>query len=104
MAIYHYPMLIIFDDVSSLLDKRQGQLKEYAFTEDIKAEIIQQFIVNLINHKPTINRIITEQVNETCQSSLSERSMRQHITKLGLDKIKDNLPKLLEGAKKTINQ
>ncbi len=88
-------------DVGALLDKRQGQQKEYVFTEDIKAEIIQQFVVNLVNHKPTVSRIITKQVNEICRCSLSERAMRQHLTKLGLNKIKESLPRLLEGVKKS---
>lgn len=88
-------------DIETLIDKRKGQQKEYAFSEDIKAEIIQQFVVNLINKKPTVSSKITQQVNEACHSFLSERAMRQHLSKLGLHKIKESLPKLLEGAKKS---
>lgn len=88
-------------DIEALIDKRRGQQKEYAFTEDIKAEIIQQFVMNLVNRRPTASRQITEQVNETCHTSVSARAMRQHLTKLGLPKIKESLPKLLEGEKKT---
>ncbi len=87
-------------DIEALLDKRRGQQKEYAFTEDIKAEIIQQFVVNLVSKKSTISSQITEQVNETCRTSLSDRAMRQHIFKLGLPKIKETLPRLLTEAKK----
>ncbi|MCP3967412.1 MAG: helix-turn-helix domain-containing protein [Desulfobacteraceae bacterium] len=88
-------------DIEALLDKRRGQQKEYTFTEDIKAEIIQQFVVNLINKRPTVSSQITDQVNEACRTSLSGRAMRQHLSKLGLPKIKESLPKLLEGVKKS---
>lgn len=88
-------------DIKTLIDKREGQQKEYAFSEDIKAEIIQQFVVNLINKKPTVSSKITQRVNKACHSFLSERAMRQHLSKLGLHKIKESLPKLLEGAKKS---
>ncbi len=88
-------------DIEALLDKRRGQQKEYAFTEVIKAEIIQQFVVNLVNKRPTVSSQITEQVNEACRTSLSDRAMRQHLSKLGLPKIKESLPKLLEEVKKS---
>lgn len=88
-------------DIAALLDKRRGQQKEYAFNEDIKAEIIQQFVVNLVHKRPTVSSNITQQVNEACHTSLSERAMRQHLSKLGLRKIKESLPKLLENVKKS---
>jgi hypothetical protein len=87
-------------DIKALLDKRRGQQKEYAFNEGIKAEIIQQFVVNLINKRPTVSSRITQQVNDVCHTSLSERAMRKHLSKLGLHRIKDSLPKLLEDVKK----
>jgi hypothetical protein len=88
-------------DIGTLLDKRRGQQKEYLFSEDIKAEIVQQFVVNLVSKKPTVSSKITQQVNKACRSSLSERAMRHHLSKLGLHKIKESLPKLLEDEKKS---
>ena len=88
-------------DIETLIDKRKGQQKDYAFGEDVKAEIIQQFVVNLINKRPTVSSKITQQVNEACHSILSERAMRQHLSKPGLHKIKESLPKLLEEIKKS---
>ncbi len=89
-------------DIEALLDKRRGQQKEYAFTEDIKAEIIQQFVVNLVNKRLTVSKQITKQVNEVSYTSLSDRAMRQHLFKLGLPRIKESLPKLLEEVKKNL--
>ncbi len=89
------------DDVEALFDKRRGQRIEYAFNESVKAEIIQQFVVNLVNRRSIVSSKITQQVNEACQTSLSERAMRQHLSKLGLHKIKESLPTLLEDVKKS---
>ncbi len=89
------------NDITSLIDGRQGQQKDYIVTEDIKAEIIQQYAVNLVNRKSTTGNTIAVQVNEICNTSLSDRAIRLHISKLGLGKIKKSLPELLKGVKKS---
>lgn len=88
------------DDITSLIDKRQGQQKDYVFTEDIKAELIQQYAANIVTGRSTSSSKISRQVNEACNCSVSERAVRQHILKLGLNKIKTSLPTLLEELKK----
>ncbi len=89
------------NDIKSLIDGRRGQQKDYIVTEDIKAEIIQQYTINLVNEKSTAGNTIAAQVNDKCNTSLSDRAIRQHISKLGLNKIKKSLPKLLKGVKKS---
>lgn len=89
------------NDVESLVDKRKGQQKDYIVTEDVKAEIIQQYTANLVSGKSISGNAIAEQVNDACSTSLSERAVRQHISKLGLSKIKKSFPKLLKDIKKT---
>jgi transposase len=89
------------NDVESLIDKRKGQQKDYIVTEDVKAEIIQQYAANLVGGKSTAGNAIATQVNDVCSISLSDRAVRQHISKLGLNKIKKSLPKLLKDVKKS---
>ncbi len=89
------------NDIKSLIDSRRGQQKDYIVTEDIKAEIIQQYTLNLVNEKSTAGKTIAVQVNDKCNTSLSDRAIRQHISKLGLNKIKKSLPDLLKGVKKS---
>jgi DNA-binding transcriptional regulator GbsR (MarR family) len=91
------------NDVESLVDKRKGQQKDYIVTEDVKAEIIQQYAANLVSGKSISGNAIAVQVNDACSTSLSERAVRQHISKLGLSRIKRSLPKLLTDIKKTQN-
>jgi hypothetical protein len=91
------------DDITSLIDKRQGQQKDYVFSEAIKAELIQQYSANIVSGGSTSSRNITKQVNDACNCSVSERAVRQHILKLGLNKIKKSLPNLLNESKKNSN-
>lgn len=89
------------NDVESLVDRRKGQQKDYSVTEDVKAEIIQQYAANLVGGKPISGNAIATQVNHACSTSLSERTVRQHISKLGLNRIKKSLPQLLKDVKKS---
>lgn len=91
------------DDITALIDKRQGQQKDYVFSANIKAELIQQYSANIVTGRSTSSRNITKQVNDVCNCSVSERAVRQHILKLGLNKIKKSLPNLLNESKKNSN-
>ena len=88
-------------DAYCLIDKRKGQLQDHRFTPKIKAELIQQIAANAVTGKPTSSRIISEQINERCNLSLSDRSIRLHMKKLGLPQIAKTLPALVEDLKKT---
>lgn len=91
------------DDLMALIDKRQGQQKDYIFSEDIKAELIQQYSANIIAGRSTSSREITKQLNEACQCRVSDRSVRYYISKLGLNKIKKTLPHLITEFKKKLH-
>lgn len=88
-------------DVYSLIDKRKGQIQDYRFTPEIKAELIQQVAANSITGKPTSSRVISEQIHQRCNVPLPDRSIRFHMEKLGLPKISKSLPALVESLKKT---
>ena len=88
-------------DVYSLIDKRKGQVQDYRFTPEIKAELIQQVAANAITGKSTSSRSVSEQINERCNLVLHDRSVRLHMKKLGLPKISKSLPALVEDLKKT---
>ncbi len=88
-------------DVLCLIDKRQGQQKDYVFTENVISELIQQYIANIVTKRSTSSGTISKQVNEVCNTEISDRATRQHVSKLGLSKIKQTLPGLLVKLKKT---
>jgi len=91
------------EDVFCLIDKRKGQIQDYRFTPEIKAELIQQVAANAITGKPTSSRAVSQQIKERCNLVLPDRSVRLHMNKLALPKISKSLPALVEDLKKTQN-
>jgi hypothetical protein len=84
-----------------LIDKRKGQIQDYRFTPEIKAELIQQVAANAITGKPTSSRAVSQHIKKRCNLVLPDRSVRLHMNKLGLPKILNSLPALVEDLKKT---
>ncbi len=71
-------------DISALIDKRQGQQKDYKFTSDIKSELIIQFSTNAALGKSTSSASLSEDIKKRTELQLSPRSIRHHISKFGL--------------------
>ena len=89
------------EDATIFNDKRRGQTKNYVFNSDIQTEMIQQYIANLVSKKRTSGQALSEDLKERCNLDLSSRTIRLHIDKLGLSKIKKTLPELIDSLKKT---
>jgi transposase len=89
------------EDVPALIDKREGQKQEYRFTAEVKAELIQQFVLDIVAGGRASGKLLAEHLRERCELVLSERSIRDQLGKLGLSRIKKSLPELLKGLKKT---
>ena len=92
------------EDAYCLIDKRKGQLQDHRFTPEVKAELIQQVAANAVTGKPTSSRVISKQINERCNLTLPDRSIRLHMKKLGLPKISKSLPALVQAFKKNSKQ
>lgn len=88
------------NDVYGLLDQRQGQQKDYIFTPETKAEVIQQFSANAAVKKKTSSKELAEDIKDRCGLDLSARTIRFHIEKLGLSKIRQTLPEIIKTFKK----
>ena len=89
------------EDIRGLIDKREGQKQEYRFTAEVKAELIQQFVLDIVAEGRASGRSLSEHLLSRCELKLSERSVRDQLGKLGLSRIKESLPNLLSGLKKT---
>lgn len=87
-------------DVESILDKRRGQRQDYRFTPEIKAELIQQFVIEAVNHRPTSGEQLAKKLMERCQLTVSPRSILNHIAGLGLTTIRDSISEYLSEVKK----
>ncbi len=88
-------------DIVALIDKRQGQKHDYRVTPEIKSELIQQFTADVITRGQTSGKAISKELKERCNLSIPERTIRHHVTNMGLSGIKESLPKLVASIKKT---
>ncbi|MFQ5738735.1 MAG: hypothetical protein ACE5JX_06945 [Acidobacteriota bacterium] len=85
----------------SIVDQRRGQRKEYRFTPEVKAEMIQQFVLNVLTGKSASGQQLALELRRRCELELAPRTIRLHLGKLGLPEIKGSLPALIEEVKKT---
>ena len=53
------------DDVAALIDKREGQKQQYRFTAEVKAELIQQYVLDIASG----GRASGKQLADTCSSA-----------------------------------
>ena len=89
------------EDVAGLLDKRRGQQQEYRVVPAVKAELIQQFVLDVVQQGKASGKQMAEHLAARCALELSERTVRDQVRKLGLAQIAESLPALLAGQKKT---
>lgn len=87
-------------DVPGLMDRRRGQQKEYRFGPQVKAELIQQFVLELAGQGDTSGRQLAASLKERCGLQLSPRSIARHLSLMGLSGIKASLAGRLAEAKK----
>lgn len=85
----------------ALADKRQGQKHDYRVPAPVKGEIIQQFAADVVCHGQTSSEKISTELKQRCGLELSPRTIRHHLSLLGLKPVKRSLPQLIKAVKKT---
>ncbi len=95
-------MKLINDGVTEVLvDKREGQKNDFRVDLSVKAELILHFAARSVTGYSTSSQALTELINDTQKITISPRTIRWHMNKLGLMKIKKTLPELVNTLKKT---
>ncbi len=89
------------EGISALIDKRHGQQSDYRITPEVKAELVQQFAVDVITRGKISGEAISEELQDRCQITVPARTVRHHLALMGLGKIKKSLPELVAAVKKT---
>lgn len=84
----------------ALADRRQGQKQDYRVSPTVKAELIQQFAVDVINTGRTSGTAISAGLKKRCNIAVPARTVRHHLARMGLGKIKRVLPQLVSATKK----
>lgn len=85
----------------ALVDRRQGQKKDFRVPREVKAELVQQFAVDVITSGRTSGSAISAELKERCSITIPSRTVRHHLARMGLRKIKGSLPQLVSAIKKT---
>lgn len=85
----------------SLLDRRQGQQQDFVVTPSVKAELIQQFAVDVLTSGRSSSTAISAELKERCNIRIPDRTVRHHLARMGLTRIKRSLPQLVAAVKKT---
>jgi len=89
------------DVTNVLVDKREGQKHDFRVDLSVKTELIQNFAARAITGHSISSQALTDTINDAQKTTISARTIRWHMNKLGLMKIKKSLPKLVETLKKT---
>jgi transposase len=89
------------EDAKALIDKRQGQKQDYLVTPEVKAELIQEYVIKLLTDGRTSSEYLKEGLSSR-DIELAPRTIRLHVSKLGLRLIRSSLPRLLAEVKKTL--
>lgn len=93
---------LIQDGVTQvLIDKRKGQKQDFRVNLSIKAELIKHFAARAVTGHSTSSQVFTKIINTNRKVCISSRTIRWHMNRLGLVKIKKTLPELAEALKKT---
>lgn len=92
------------EGLSALIDKRQGQKSDYRITAEVKAELVQQFALDIITRGKTSGQAISRELQERCRMTIPARTVRYHLGRMGLPRIKNSLPQLVATLKKSSNQ
>jgi DNA-binding MarR family transcriptional regulator len=89
------------EDIIGLIDQRRGQLQDYVMTPEIKGELIQQFVIDIVQDGKVSGEGLSKHLKERCQYELSPRTILGHLETMGLSKIKNTLPNHLATEKKS---
>ncbi len=92
------------DVEEALIDKRLGQTQDYRVGPAEKAELIQQFAARAVLGLSTSSETLVELVNQQAATTVSARTIRWHMKKLGLPAIRETLPELVEAQKKLLSE
>lgn len=83
-----------------LIDKRKGQKQDFRVDLSIKAELIKQFAARSVTGHSISSDALTQIINNSLNVCISPRTIRWHMHKMGLAKIKKALPELAGTLKK----
>lgn len=86
-------------DVGAILDQRAGQRVDYRVDREKKGRIIAQWAANVATGKPSSGRAVAADLRDSGET-IPDRTIRHHMTKLGLTHMAARLSAMVEDIKK----
>lgn len=99
--VRHLAAKLAEDDVTALLDGRQGQQQDYRVDASAKGKIIEQFVLAMVQEGKVSARVLAERLDREYQVSIPQRTVGHYLQKLGLTEVKQSLRESLQTLKKT---
>ena len=82
---------LMASDVEALLDKRRGQLQDYRVGPELKGQMIVQFVLELAESGRASSAAVARRLGPHCDEDVSERTVRHHLSRMGLTRVKESL-------------
>ena len=90
-AVHRNQMNLKSMGVKGLYDNRLGQKKDYKYSPDHKSKIIHEFFLAILENKLPSKINITKRLNEKSPDLYSQRSVADHLKKMGLTDNKEQM-------------
>lgn len=87
------------DDVEGIIDKRRGQQQDYRVDAGTKGQMITEFVLELVERGRVSSGAVARRL-EAAGTPVAERTIRSHLSALGLNEIRGTLASALSSAKK----
>lgn len=82
---------LMASDVEAVLDKRRGQLRDYRVDPELKGQMIVQFVLELAECGRASSAAVARRLGLICDEDVSERTIRHHLSRMGLARVRESL-------------
>lgn len=87
-------------DVDAVIDKRRGPLQDYRVDTEMKGQMIAQFVLELAECGRVSGATVARRLGDCRAEHVSERTVRYHLSNLGLNQVKTLLATAFNDSKK----
>ena len=91
---------LMTSDVEAILDKRRGQLRDYRVGPELKGLMIVQFVLEMAECGRASGAAVARRLGRHCSEHVPERTVRHHLSRMGLISVRELLSAGLQDIKK----
>lgn len=91
---------LMASDVEAVLDKRRSQLRDYRVDPELKGQMIVEFVLELAECGRASSAAVARRLVLHSDEDVSERTVRHHLGRMGLTRVRESLIAGLRDIKK----